>query len=82
MAQLLQRPCTAVHDRWHCGTQAIVISCPHVLTPQTKTLENGVVRVFAPPKKMPHLAPVGWYMLFLLGQRDTYSEGVWVQLVA
>ncbi len=49
---------------------------------QTNQLAGNSLSIRAPPKNMPYLAPVGWYMLFLLGEDDTYSKGVWVQLQA
>ncbi|GFR41884.1 hypothetical protein Agub_g2393 [Astrephomene gubernaculifera] len=43
---------------------------------------GGRVALLAPPASLPGLAPPGYYLLFLLGQKDTYSEGAWVKLEA
>ncbi|GIL50453.1 hypothetical protein Vafri_6642 [Volvox africanus] len=46
---------------------------------------SGVAQVHAPPLSQPAAAHAGYYQLFLLGTQtatgQTYSEGVWVQLV-
>ncbi len=35
----------------------------------------------APPEELPALAPLGHYLLFLVGRDRSYSKGAWVQLV-
>lgn len=38
--------------------------------------------LLAPPEELPALAPLGHYLLFLVGPDRSYSRGAWVQLVA
>ncbi len=49
---------------------------------QVASQSGGVAVLSAPPgpPSFPGLAPPGRYLLFLLGQQDSYSRGVWVQL--
>ncbi|GLI60877.1 hypothetical protein VaNZ11_003095 [Volvox africanus] len=49
------------------------------------SVSSGVAQIRAPPLSQPTAAHAGYYQLFLLGTQtatgQTYSEGVWVQLV-
>ncbi len=84
---VLAQMCPRQHEYSTANCCLLVACLPLVLAPhpqtQTAVQADGTVLVSAPPAgDLRFLAPTGWYMLFLLGQRDTYSEGVWVQLTA
>lgn len=69
----LAAPCADTHSI-NMGQRIIML--------EMNQAAGNSLSIHAPPKNMPYLAPVGWYMLFLLGEDDTYSKGVWVQLQA
>ncbi len=74
----LQRlPTAPLHVTWPSALQL-----PFRCSPQVDKVSATTVTIKAPPADMPYVAPAGWYVLYLLGQEGTYSEGVWVQITA
>lgn len=69
----LAAPCAATHS---------IDMNQRVILMRVASQSGGVAVLSAPPgpPSFPGLAPPGRYLLFLLGQQDSYSRGVWVQL--
>ncbi|PNH06684.1 hypothetical protein TSOC_006900 [Tetrabaena socialis] len=66
-------PCASTHSL-NINQRVIILEI-------VQTLPGGFVQIAAPPADLFGKAALGYYMLFLLGQGGTYSEGVWLQMV-
>ncbi|PNH04733.1 hypothetical protein TSOC_009036, partial [Tetrabaena socialis] len=70
----LMAPCASTHSL-NMGQRVIMLE---IITPSTAT--PGIVKLAAPPSDLFGKALYGHFMLFLLGQADSYSEGWWLKL--